>query len=142
MNVFEEVKKLNFPDGEFIILGSGILGALGIREINDVDILTTNTLFDKLQKEGWNFNEIEIEGRMRERLLKGVVEVYKDYWFGENIFTTPEAVGKVIKNAHIIKGVPFLPLTVLLEYKKAMSRDKDKKDVMLIEKYLELNNSD
>jgi len=34
MNIIEKAKKLNFPSGEYVIVGSGILEALGIRHGN------------------------------------------------------------------------------------------------------------
>jgi hypothetical protein len=42
----------------------------------------------------------------------------------------------LIRNAEIIDGVPFIKLDELIKFKKALGRDKDKKDVELIEQYL------
>ena len=38
MNIIEKAKKLNFPAGEYVIVGSGTLDALGIRQANDLDV--------------------------------------------------------------------------------------------------------
>jgi len=45
MNIFERVKKLNLPLGEYVVIGGGILEALGIRNTNDVDIIVVPKLF-------------------------------------------------------------------------------------------------
>lgn len=133
MNVFEEIEKINLPNGEFMVLGSGILGALGIRPINDVDLLIKPALFNQLREQGWTYEIIEIEGRSREKISYGVVEAFKDFWWkGGNL--EPDTA---IASAQEINGVRFLPLTKLLEVKKAMAREKDIADVVLIEKYLQ-----
>lgn len=53
MDIFYEVEKLNLRKNEFVVLGSGILAALGIRNADDIDLLIQPELFEKLKKEGW-----------------------------------------------------------------------------------------
>lgn len=36
----------------------------------------------------------------------------------------------------MIGGYPFMPLLELLRFKKTLTREKDREDVLLIEKYL------
>jgi hypothetical protein len=132
MNIFEEVEKLNLPKGEFMVLGSGILAALGIREVGDIDLLVKPALFDKLKEEGWGYEVVEIEGRMREKVSKGIVEAYRDFWWEGGSLEPEEGIAMALK----INGVAFLPLETLLEIKKAMKREKDIKDVALIEEYI------
>jgi len=52
MNIIERVKKLNFPFGEYVIIGGGVLDALGIRATNDVDAAVTQKLFKELRATG------------------------------------------------------------------------------------------
>ncbi len=137
MNIFEEVKRLSLPFGEYIVLGSGILGALGIREIGDVDLLVNPRLFDKLRKQDWKYQEVEFDGRTRQKLTKGNAETYKDFWCGALRFDTME----MIAEAKVIGGVPFLSLSKLREIKKEMNREKDKKDIELIDEYLAYSSS-
>lgn len=132
MNIFEEVRKLDLPSGEYLVLGSGILGALGIRDVRDIDLLVSARLFDELKNNGWEYGEVEIEGRMRKKLSKGYIEVYEDFWYGKE---NPETM-QMIADAQMMDGVPFLPLHKLLEIKRSFSREKDVKDIKLIEEYL------
>lgn len=132
MNIFEEVKKLELPLGQYIVLGSGILGALGIRDIGDVDLLVSPLIFEKLKTDGWEYEEVEIEGRVREKLSRDFVEIYKDFWYGGKSQFSMD----MISEAEIIDGVPFLSLLKLREIKEAMSREKDKRDILLIDEYL------
>ena len=131
MDIFDEVRKINLPKGEYVIAGSGILGALGIREIGDVDVLVTPRLFDDLLAQGWKYQEVEVEGRRRQKLTHGVCEAYKDFWYDG----ITRSVTDMIRDAVIIDGVPFLSLEELKVIKQHMGRDKDKRDIGLIEEF-------
>lgn len=132
MNIIEEVRKLDLPQGEYLVLGSGILGALGIREIGDIDLLVSSRVFDDLRARGWTYDEIEIEGQVREHLAHGDVEVYRDFWYGGN---HPDPA-TLIADPHMIDDIPFLSLQKLAEIKKILARPKDIRDIELIEEYL------
>lgn len=81
MNIFEELKKLEIPKEDFVVLGSGILSALGIREAKDIDLLVKPELFEKLKKDGWHYEVIEIEGKPRDMVSKDDTQVFKDFWW-------------------------------------------------------------
>ena len=132
MNVFEELEKVGLPRDQFMVLGSGILGVLGIRDIADVDLLVTTDLFNHLRDNGWKYEMIEIGSRPREKISNGPIEAFKDFWWGSGTLD-PETV---FAGAEMIDGIRFLPLRILLEVKKSMAREKDLKDVTLIEVYL------
>lgn len=53
MNIPILVKEQGFPAGEFIVVASGILNALGIRDSDDIDLVITQSLYDKLKAQGW-----------------------------------------------------------------------------------------
>ncbi len=118
-----------------MVLGSGILGALGIREIKDIDLLVSPKLFDELKFQGWVSVQKEYQNRPREVLLNGDVEAFKEFWLGEKDID----VLKMISEAQIIEGFPFLPLDKLVEMKKAMARERDLKDIEFIQNYLAKN---
>lgn len=132
MDIFAEIEKLHLPQKKFVVLGSGILGALGIREIGDVDLLVLPKLFEQLKNAGWKYEVIEIEGRPRDMLSQGSVQVFKDFWW-EGGSLAPEEGIAIATDIH---GVLFIPLEKLMEIKKAMGREKDVRDVALIEAYL------
>ncbi|MFA5854582.1 MAG: hypothetical protein WC866_05920 [Patescibacteria group bacterium] len=132
LDVFEELKKLDLPSGEYIVLGSGILGALGIRDINDVDLLVSPQLFEKLLTDGWMYAEVEIEGRTRKKAYRDHYEAYQDFWYGTE---RPDAK-QLISDAVTVRGFSFLSLEKLMEIKTVMGREKDLQDVLLIQKYL------
>lgn len=132
MNIFEEIEKLDLPNDEVVVLGSGILSALGIREAEDIDLLIKPELFEKIKSEGWQYEIIEIEGKPRDMLSKGNTQAFKDFWWEDKTLLPEEGIARAQK----INGINFISLQTLLEYKKSMKREKDLRDVLLIEQYL------
>src|SRR3989344_5437655 len=135
MNIFSEVEKLNFPLGEYIVVGSGIMGAYGLKELKDVDIVATPNLFEKLRKSGewqevqWTYLD-HTEGIF---LRRNNVEVYLDVNCGDENPTTE----KLIDSAKVINNIPFINFKQCLRFKKAYSKNKPKhfKDIEIIEKF-------
>ena len=129
MDIFERVKNLHFPVGEYVVIGAGILEALGIRNTNDIDIIVAPEFFEKLReykiyKEEIRWGKIFLIGKDIEIGTKLDWENYKT--------TTDQA----IRTATIVNGIPFLNLEETIKFKKAMGRKKDFKDIELIESYL------
>lgn len=131
--IFEEIERLSLPPDQFMVLGSGIMAARGIREIGDIDLLVKEELFEELKNNGWKYEVIEIGGKPREKISKDGVEAFKDFWWDGGSLEPESGIAMAEK----IKGINFIPLRVLLEVKKSMNREKDIQDVILIEKYLE-----
>ena len=129
MTIFERVKRLHFPVGQYVVFGGGILEALGIRNTYDVDVMVTSELFEKL-RESKIYKEEVRWGKIF--LIGDQIEIgTKLDW--ENYSTTIE---KAINTATIIDGVPFLNLQETIKFKKAMGREKDFTDIELINEYL------
>lgn len=114
------------------MLGSGILGALDIRDIADVDLLVSPQLFERLLSSGWTYAEVEIEGRARKKAYRDRYEAYQDFWYGKE-HPDPQ---QLISDAVTVRGFPFLSLENLMRIKMTMGREKDRRDVLLIQKYL------
>ncbi len=119
MNIFERVKSLDLPFGQYVIVGSGIMEALGMRKANDIDISVTEELFKKLK-------DIASEWR------KEGVDIKTKLLDGDYPISTEELVG----SATVIEGLPFMNLDELIKFKQATAREKDFKDIELIEQYL------
>lgn len=128
MNIIEDVKKLNFTIGGYVIVGSGLLAVLGLREANDIDVAVTQKLLKELQATGkW-----EEEIRYGKLFLKSEdVDVITQLEWDKYPTTTEEA----IKTATIIEGVPFLNMEQTILFKTALGREKDFKDIELLKEY-------
>jgi len=127
--LLNDFKKLNLPDGDYTIYGSGPLAIRGIRKAHDLDVIVSESLYQKL-KEKYS------KDPKKERIKMGEIEIYP-FWAWE-----PEINGldKAIKRAEIIQGLRFIRLDDLIECKKKMGRPKDFNDIKLIKDYLQNQN--
>lgn len=126
-NIFEQVKKLNLPMGKYVIFGSGPMGIRGIRECHDVDIIVSEGVLEEIKKNpAWKVKKFETG---RQTFVFGDIELWKDWWPGK--WDTED----LIKRADIIDDLPFATLEDVLKWKKIFGREKDLKDIKLIEEY-------
>lgn len=118
-NLLQELKGLNLPLGHYAIFGSGPMAVRNIRETDDLDIAVSDQLWQEFANKYPTKKE-------NERVIQvGNIEICKDVVNEE-----------IIARADIIEGFPFFTLEDLMEFKKTLNRDKDKKDIKLIEEYL------
>ena len=129
MNITTEVKKLDLPLGQYVVIGSGIMAQLGLREANDVDIAVTADLCAKLRASG-EWEEGERYGKIF--IKKGAVEINPRLDWESYPTTAEEAIASAI----IIDGVPFMNLNELVKFKRGLGRAKDLADIVIIEAYL------
>lgn len=129
-NIIEKIKDLNFPANQYVVAGSGILDALGIRKASDIDIAVLPELHKKLCESG-NWQKEEKYEKIF--LKREGIDIIPSISWSEYPTTTEEA----IKSAMIIEGIPFLNLEELKKFKKALGRDKDFEDIELINDYLQ-----
>lgn len=133
--IFQEVKGLNLPPGEYAITSSGPLGARGIREINDVDIIATRQLYERLKTQ---YGE-ETAGPMRKVVISPRVEVFGPSSFPDKLPGEP-SLEEQISSAEIIAGLPFVGLDYVIFYKKQMGREKDLQDLRMIDEWKRTQN--
>ncbi len=130
MDIFERIKELNLPKGEYMICGSAILAVLGIREAKDIDILVSPKLFEELEnKHGW-FRHPKYNDSLEHP--EHIAGAKANLDFMKENYTLDEALSQ----AEVINDIPFMNLQVLVEAKKQLGREKDLKDIELIEKFL------
>lgn len=132
----KELSKLSLDETNSIVINSGILNALGIRESHDIDISVNEEVFEEL-KSNKNLNLITNEFG-RPMLVNDTVDISLGWVQNSNLSFIYEDLLK--DNCTIvIDGVRYLNLETLLEGKKLWGREKDKEDVKLIERYLKKN---
>lgn len=127
--LFEELKKIGLPDGDYAIFGSGPLWVRGIRESNDLDIIARGSAWEWAKGNG-NFGMKEECHLECVHFADGNIEIYRDWAPGE------WDIDRLIDTAEIIEGIPFVRLEHVIEWKKQKSREKDMRDLILIEGYL------
>ena len=135
---------LGLSSDEYLIMGSGIMFALGIRsieELDDLDLYVTNNAFEKVKKLGevqydeeWDCNYVF--------LFNKKIEVWNG-WGPKISSQTGEKVNYSLAKLHnralYIGKYPFENILDVLEWKKVRGKEKDLKHIEMINKYLKNN---
>ncbi len=129
MSLFDRVKSLNLPVGDFAIFGSGPLIVRGIIPAsNDLDIICRGQAWERVKAIG----ELEY-------LSKYDVTVVT-MCDGRLTFGTKWAIGEfdideLIDGAEEIDGLPFVRLEHVTNYKKISKRPKDLRHIEALKVY-------
>lgn len=135
MNIFKKLQELNFPLGEYVLVGSGPLAARELREASDLDIAVTDKLWQQLFDSG-KYKIEERYGRLflAEHNSEDIDIIKQLNW---EAYTT--TVEEAITTADIIQGFPFLSISETIKFKTALGREKDFRDIKMLEDYLRNN---
>lgn len=127
---FAAIKALNLPIGHYAITGSGALGIRNLRAIGDIDIIVTADLWNALEKKYGITDENQVKKIV---FPDGIVEAFGEHSFYPEGKENGPTISDRITNAEVIEGLPFESLEYVLYNKRKMGREKDKKDIELIE---------
>lgn len=124
------VKELGLAEEDHVVIGSGILCALNIRQADDIDIVVSERIFEGLiQSEDWNRSNFD-DGTFV--LVKGVYEIGVD----RKLQDAEPTLEELKKDQVVIHGVPFISLKRVMDLKLERGWAKDLVDVELIQSYL------
>jgi len=117
-----------------VVIGSGILNALGVRKSNDIDVVVDKATYTRL-KDGGHFQEEQHYGRSV--LVDDSFEV-NTHW---GVLGKDQTLGDLARQSITLDDVRYITLDFLLAVKKSWLldddvRQKDIDDVKLIEEYL------
>lgn len=123
MNFKERILELNLPNDSYVVVGSGILNALGIRESDDIDLVVTEQVYREIEARGWK------RGLWGKEVVfqNDVFDIGND-WYGK----TAE---ELLQHAQVIDEVPYLSLDDIYSWKKQRAQEKDIRDIQLIDNY-------
>jgi hypothetical protein len=125
--LFDGLRTLGLPAGHYVITGSGPLGVRNVRQISDLDIIVSTSLWDELSAK---YGVIEQNGLKRIMLPDGVTEALHEG------LDTSESIQERIEQAEIIDGLPFEPLERILRLKLRLARAKDLDDIIVLRNLL------
>lgn len=128
----QELNRLGLHSDEVVIIGSSILGVLGIRKSNDIDILVSEEQFENIASRG-NYQLGYYSDGTRQLIIDNVELTYQ--W-------DDKTVSQIMPDTTTIKGIHFLSLDSVRKYKERMGRPKDKRDIILIDAYLASQHDD
>lgn len=133
MDTISKLKELNLPAGQYAVIGSGTLAVRGIREARDLDIVALPSVFAELKKRGGWKRKWFFRGLLtRKAIQKSGVEIFSNY----HCKNFKPATEDIIARADSIQGFPFVSLPDFVSFKRELGREKDQKDIVLIEKYM------
>jgi hypothetical protein len=129
--VMGELEKLALPENSFMVMGSGILDALGIRKSHDIDLVVSDEVYETLLADGWN-KKVSSDGH--EGIESGIMEAYNDWTDSD---AKVKKIDELLLDAEWVNGVPFNSLAKLSLYKARRGQQKDFADLVLIQEYID-----
>ena len=129
----KKLKKFNLTPENCVVIGSGILQALGIRKSKDIDVVVKQGTYDAL-KETNQFTVKKNHGR--EILDDGLFEIGTE-WV---VLGKSYRYDDLLKVSEVVDSVRYNNLDFLFRVKKSWvsgktSRPKDVRDIELMEEY-------
>ena len=129
MTIAEKVKALGLPEGAFVVVGSGVMDAMGIRKAVDIDIVVATDVFESLRQRGWQVDDSDSVHPTIRRDEFEVSTAWRSPW---GAMTVSDLQDDIV----VIDEVAFVGLRLLLDWKRAAGRAKDIRDATLIESHL------
>ena len=128
--IIDQVRSLQLPLGEYAVVGGGVLSAHGIRDHKDIDLLVTPVLYEELKRRGWREYQKK-SGHMV--LTHGDAEASPAMVC---VGAYQPDIRDIIARADIIGGIAFSSLQDAVDFKRALGREKDLRDIELIMAHL------
>ena len=128
----DKVKALNLPLDQIIVIGSGILDQLGIRPGSDIDLAASSDLMKKLSGESGDWLK-KFDDNQRFYFVKddGSTEVWDGWDFDGQTVSYDDLLDYAVE----YDGVRFVDLEFLRKWKSWRGREKDVRDVELIDEW-------
>ena len=128
----DKVKALNLPLDQIIVIGSGILNQLGIRPASDIDLAASSDLMKKLSEESGDWLK-KFGYNQRFYFVKddGSAEVWDGWDFDGQAVSYDDLLDYAVE----YDGVRFVDLGFLRKWKSWRGREKDVRDVELIDEW-------
>lgn len=128
--LIQKIKELDINPKDYIVIGSGLLGALGIREVDDIDLVLGERVFRQLElSRDWERKDYD-DGSYY--LIDGILEIGLD-WDSKDALPN---LNDLKSSEVIVESVPFVGPDRLMSWKKKKGRPKDLEDIKLLEAYL------
>lgn len=128
--IVQRVKQLALPDGEYLVIGSGLLDALNLRDAHDLDLAVSESLFEVFAASG-DFKRLSKYGS---EVLEGKTDSTKDIeiwkqWQDDLPFEV------LIQRTVTVDGAVFAHPETIIGRKEARGLEKDLNDIRLLKEH-------
>lgn len=122
--LFERLRNLNLPRGQYAVFGSGPLAIRGlIKRVGDLDVL--------VRDQAWNL--VVPLGRIVRYGSDETIDLDTGLTFGRSWAYGDFDIDRLIDEAEWIEGLPFVTLDAVVEFKRIAGRPKDLEHLRLLE---------
>ena len=127
--LFVQLSQLHLPVADFAVFGSGPMWVRGIRTSDDIDLIARGDAWNRLKQIGV-IHIAKNSGREVVHLADGKIEAFDGWYPGD------WNIDALIDSADKIQGIPFVKLSYVLEWKQRLKREKDLRDIELINAFM------
>lgn len=125
-SLFDSLRSLGLPDGEYAVFGSGPLIVRGIIDAtNDLDVVSRGAAWEKACDLGEMVTLIEYDVDIV-NFLEGAITIGRSWAYGD------VDIDELINTADIIDGLPFARLEHVVRYKTIAGRPRDLEHLRLL----------
>ena len=119
-NIINRLEDLNFDKNGYWVLAGSAMVLHGVKpETQDIDMGCTKEFADELETEG--YPTVVMPDGTRRITYAEDVEIFEDWIFDRVVF---------------VDEIPVISLEGLLEMKRSLEREKDLRDIQMIEEFL------
>ena len=118
-DIINRLKEFPYSKDEYWVITGSAMVLYGIREMtHDIDMGCSSKMADQLDRDG--YIPTLTESGNRKFVIGDDIEIFENWKYG---------------SVERIDGVPVLSLDGLIEMKKSLGREKDYRDIYLIEEF-------
>ncbi|MGB4762802.1 MAG: SulP family inorganic anion transporter [Candidatus Saccharimonas sp.] len=126
LSIADQVKRLEIAKKDYVLVGSGVLDVLGLREAADVDLVVTAAVYEAYRaKHGWH----EFTQANGKKVLSHEGCNLMTVWVGNQL-------KQLRQGTSTVAGVRVMSIERLIDGKLQLGRRKDFADVKLLRQYL------
>ena len=115
--IIERLRAFPYDSSEYWVITGGAMVLYGFRDqTGDIDLGCTKEMADQLEADGWLY-KVQENGR-------------RSFRYGEDIEVFEGWLEDTVQD---VEGIPVISVKGLIEMKKSIGREKDLRDIALIE---------
>lgn len=127
MKFTERVRQLELPADEYVVIGSGLLDALGLRAANDIDMVVSQALYARLKGTG-RYDVTTKNGE--QRLEQEALEIWRSWSHGEH--EHEPNFEALFAESVVVDDIHFVNPQYLIDRKAERGTPQDLADIALL----------